>query len=71
MPDVARDGVSVPRELVDLASGNPDPRLLPDVVEYVGGYEASLYGAPAEHDGLAAWAREHLAGEIPRRFAWS
>ena len=48
------------RELVDLASGNPDPRLLPDVVEYVRGYEPSLYGAPAEHRGLAAWAREHF-----------
>src|SRR5215212_6596470 len=48
VPDVARDGASVPRELVDLASGNPDPRLLPDVVEYVSGYEPSLYGAPAE-----------------------
>src|SRR5919198_3507955 len=34
VPDVARDGASAPRALVDLASGNPDPRLLPDVVEY-------------------------------------
>jgi DNA-binding transcriptional MocR family regulator len=51
-PEVARDGASVRRELVDLASGNPDPRLLPDVVAYVGGYEASLYGAPAEHEAL-------------------
>src|SRR4051812_4961506 len=59
-PDVIRDGASARRELVDLASGNPDPRLLPDVVAYVGGYEASLYGAPAEHEGLAAWARAHL-----------
>ena len=68
VPDVARDGGSVARELVDLASGNPDPRLLPDVVSYVGGYEASLYGAPAEHDGLAAWARERLAGELSAAF---
>ena len=63
--------MSVPRELVDLASGNPDPRLLPDVVEYVGGYEASLYGAPAEHDDLVAWAREHLADESRRASASS
>ena len=60
MPDVARDGMSVPRELVDLAGGNPDPRLLPDVVEYVGGYVPSLYGAPAEHEDLVAWVRERL-----------
>ncbi len=63
VPEVARDGMSVPRELVDLASGNPDPRLLPDVVEYVDGYVASLYGAPVEHDDLVAWAREHLGRE--------
>ena len=63
VPDVARDGMRVSRELVDLASGNPDPRLLPDVVEYVDGYVASLYGAPVEHDDLVAWAREHLGRE--------
>ncbi len=63
VPDVARDGMPVPRELVDLAGGNPDPRLLPDVVEYVDGYVASLYGAPAEHEHLVAWAREHLGRE--------
>jgi DNA-binding transcriptional MocR family regulator len=66
VPDVARDGAVAPRELVDLASGNPDPRLLPDVVDYLRGYEPAMYGAPAEHAGLAAWAREHL--EVPARF---
>jgi DNA-binding transcriptional MocR family regulator len=63
VPDVARDGMPVPRELVDLAGGNPDPRLLPDVVSYVDGYVAALYGAPADHDDLVAWAREHLGRE--------
>jgi DNA-binding transcriptional MocR family regulator len=66
VPDVARDGMPVPRELEDLAGGNPDPRLLPDVVEYVGGYVTSLYGAPAEHEALVAWVREHL--ELSSRF---
>jgi DNA-binding transcriptional MocR family regulator len=68
VPDVARDGESARRELVDLASGNPDPRLLPDVVEYMAGYEPPLYGAPAEHEGLAAWARGHLSGDVPAGF---
>jgi DNA-binding transcriptional MocR family regulator len=68
VPDVARDGMSVPRELVDLAGGNPDPRLLPDVVEYVGGYVATLYGAPAERDDLLAWAREHLGRDVSSSF---
>ena len=61
VPDVARDGASVRRELVDLASGNPDPRLLPDVVPYLDGYETALYGTPAEHHGLRAWAQEQFA----------
>ncbi|HEY6890939.1 MAG TPA: aminotransferase class I/II-fold pyridoxal phosphate-dependent enzyme, partial [Solirubrobacter sp.] len=68
VPDAARDGAAERSGLVDLASGNPDPRLLPDVVEYVGGYEASLYGTPAEHEGLAAWARAHLAEVLPGAF---
>ena len=68
VPDVDRDGASLRRELVDLASGNPDPRLLPDVVQYVSGYETSLYGAPAEHGPLAAWARERLAEDVPQTF---
>ncbi|MDA0160399.1 aminotransferase class I/II-fold pyridoxal phosphate-dependent enzyme [Solirubrobacter ginsenosidimutans] len=68
VPDAARDGASARPGLVDLASGNPDPRLLPDVVEYVRGYEASLYGTPAEHAGLAAWARGALGEELPGPF---
>ena len=68
VPDVARDGASVRRGLVDLASGNPDPRLLPDVAEYIGGYEAPLYGAPAEHPGLAAWARRNLTEDLRDEF---
>src|SRR5215218_321674 len=65
VPDVARDGVLAPRPLVDLASGNPDPRLLPDVIEYFRGYEASLYGVPAEHEALVAWARAHVEVSAP------
>jgi DNA-binding transcriptional MocR family regulator len=69
VPDVERDGASGGRrELVDLAGGNPDPRLLPEPVEYLRGYEPALYGVPAEDADLAAWARERFAQEIGREF---
>ncbi len=61
VPDVARDGASASRELVDLASGNPDPALLPDVGAYLAGYVPALYGAPPELPALAALARERFA----------
>jgi DNA-binding transcriptional MocR family regulator len=61
-PDLARDGASG-RGLIDLASGNPDPSLLPNVADYVHGYEPSLYGAPAEHAPLVRWARERFGHE--------
>src|SRR4051794_4076476 len=48
LPAVARDGASAPRELADLAGGNPDPALLPDVAPYLPGYAPALYGAPPE-----------------------
>ena len=68
VPDVDRDGASLRRELVDLASGNPDPSLLPDVVPYVRGYETSLYGAPAEHEALSAWAQDRLGEDVGQPF---
>ena len=61
MPDVARDGASARRELVDLASGNPDPRLLPDVVAYVARVRGRRCTARRRSTtALAAWARERF-----------
>ena len=55
VPDLPREGAAAARAVVDLASGNPDPRLLPDVLAYVDGYEPALYGAAADHPGLVAY----------------
>jgi DNA-binding transcriptional MocR family regulator len=68
VPRVERDGAAGRRELVDLAGGNPDPRLLPEPMEYLRGYEPALYGVPAEDGDLAAWARERFGQEIAREF---
>jgi DNA-binding transcriptional MocR family regulator len=68
VPRVERDGAAGRRELVDLAGGNPDPRLLPEPMEYLRGYEPALYGVPAEDGELAAWARERFGQEIGRGF---
>src|SRR6185312_14942398 len=35
---------------------------------YMGGYEPSLYGVPAEDERLAAWARERFGRELPGGF---
>jgi DNA-binding transcriptional MocR family regulator len=49
--------------LVDLASGNPDRALLPNLTTaaLVGRYETVLYGDPAIDPGLLAWAGEHVS----------
>ena len=65
LPAVARDGASARRELIDLAGGNPDPALLPDVGAYIAGYAPALYGAPAELPGLVALARERFELACP------
>jgi DNA-binding transcriptional MocR family regulator len=63
VPDVERDGASPRRELVDLAGGNPDPGLLPDVAPYLAGYAPALYGAAPELPQLVEVARAHV--EVP------
>ncbi|MGH3497630.1 MAG: aminotransferase class I/II-fold pyridoxal phosphate-dependent enzyme [Nocardioidaceae bacterium] len=53
--------------MVDLASGNPDPALLPSLTTpaSVGRYETVLYGDPAIDPGLFAWAVEHVSPLLP------
>jgi DNA-binding transcriptional MocR family regulator len=53
--------------VIDLASGNPDPVLLPNLTAaaYVGGYETVLYGDPAVDPGLLAWAAEQVSPLLP------
>lgn len=53
--------------LVDLASGNPDPRLLPELRTALssGAYETVLYGDPVVDPGLLSWSREQLGPLLP------
>ncbi|KAK1177235.1 aminotransferase class I/II-fold pyridoxal phosphate-dependent enzyme [Streptomyces sp. NBS 14/10] len=66
MPQLAREGAGFGGRLIDLASGNPDPELLPDVLAAArrGEYRQPLYGAPAVDPGLAEWAADGYAEDI-------
>ena len=58
----------VPAGLRDLATGNPDPALLPDLAAALARLEPPSrgYGAPAELPALVAWAhRQFEADSIP------
>ncbi|WP_416972710.1 aminotransferase class I/II-fold pyridoxal phosphate-dependent enzyme [Streptomyces sp. 4F14] len=67
VPQLAREGVGVGGAAVDLASGNPDPELLPDILTAArrGRY---LYGVPAVDPALAAWADADFAEDVDRPF---
>ncbi|WP_427917381.1 aminotransferase class I/II-fold pyridoxal phosphate-dependent enzyme [Streptomyces sp. cg40] len=70
VPHLAREGVGVDADCVDLAGGNPDPRLLPDILAATrrGDYSPPLYGAPAVDAGLEAWAGADFAEDIDHPF---
>ncbi|MGW7539774.1 aminotransferase class I/II-fold pyridoxal phosphate-dependent enzyme [Streptomyces sp. NPDC054770] len=72
VPQLAREGVGVGvgGDRIDLASGNPDPELLPDTLAAArrGDYDRPLYGVPAVDAGLDAWARADFAEDIDRPF---
>lgn len=55
----------IPAGVTDLASGNPDPRLLPDLSGVLGGLGGSstLYGGPSVHPDLARVVAQSLAGD--------
>ncbi|ANZ40888.1 transcriptional regulator PtsJ [Lentzea guizhouensis] len=55
---------------VDLASGNPDPALLPDLLAatHAGRYRPPLYGAPAVDEALAGWASADFAEDVDQPF---
>lgn len=55
--------------LIDLASGNPDPRLLPDLLVALrrAHYRPTLYGAPAVEPRLMAVAERLLAPDVGDR----
>ncbi|MEU0804928.1 aminotransferase class I/II-fold pyridoxal phosphate-dependent enzyme [Streptomyces sp. NPDC005970] len=66
MVQLAREGAGFGGRLIDLASGNPDPELLPDVLAAArrGEYRQPLYGAPVVDPGLAEWAADGYAEDI-------
>lgn len=71
IPDVDGEGRIAGGELVNLASGNPDPAFLPPLTGVVdAGYAPPLYGAAPVTDELAAWAAAHMAADAvePHRF---
>ncbi|WEO99907.1 aminotransferase class I/II-fold pyridoxal phosphate-dependent enzyme [Streptomyces sp. FXJ1.172] len=70
VPQLAREGVGVSGDCVDLASGNPDPVLLPDILAAArsGHYSQPLYGTPAVDESLAEWAVGDFAEDIEQPF---
>lgn len=71
--EVARQSYEQASGLVDLASGNPDPTLLPDLRRALssGAYETVLYGDPAVDPGLLVWAREQLTPVLPHAHGYA
>jgi DNA-binding transcriptional MocR family regulator len=69
-PAVVREGFTQPDRSRDLGSGNPDPRLLPDLRRVVGelDYDPYLYGSAPVEAALAGWVREHVADEVGAPF---
>ncbi|MEU6256239.1 aminotransferase class I/II-fold pyridoxal phosphate-dependent enzyme [Streptomyces sp. NPDC047043] len=66
VPQLASEGAWFGGRLIDLASGNPDPELLPDTLQALHGsaYRPALYGAPSVDPDLAAWAWSQFAPDV-------
>ena len=64
---VAQEGYAADTVLRDVATGNPDPALIPDpspALATVAGRPV-LYGEPVIDRGLDAWARNWVASDLP------
>ena len=64
---VAQEGIA-DTVLRDVASGNPDPRLIPDPTPALGRIVGRpvLYGEPVIDAGLEQWTREWMLADLPR-----
>lgn len=64
---VAQEGVA-DTVLRDVASGNPDPTLIPDPTPALGRIAGRpvLYGEPVLDAGLEQWTREWMLADLPR-----
>lgn len=67
IPELAREGAAGEATLVDLASGNPDPALLPEL--RWAPHDPVLYGVTAEDPRLVEWARRSFARAVERAFS--
>ena len=63
---VPQEGYAATGALRDLASGNPDPALIPDPTAALAaaGGRPVLYGEPVIDSGLEAWAREWMQQDV-------
>lgn len=62
-----QEGFSHAPGLIDIASGNPDPALLPDATNALAQLTADepvLYGQPVIDPDLARWAREMIGADL-------
>lgn len=67
---VAQEGYAADTVLRDVATGNPDPRLIPDparALSTVAGRPV-LYGEPVIDESLDAWARSWIAADLDGDF---
>lgn len=68
---VAQEGYAAQESLLDVASGNPDPALIPDpskALQAAGGRPV-LYGEPVIDAGLEQWGRAWMSPDVPGAFA--
>lgn len=67
---LAEEGFARDTVLRDVGSGNPDPRLLPDLSAALATIDAEpvLYGESVIDPELAAWATEWIGEDQPREF---
>lgn len=69
---LAQEGSAPDTVLIDLASGNPDPSLIPDPSEALSRVagRAVLYGEPVIDRGLHEWAREWMSEAVDPALAF-
>lgn len=66
VPTLDSEGLRSTGDLINLASGNPDPAFLPNARRALRRleYSSPLYGTPAIDEGLAAWADQSLRADL-------